>query len=309
MPVDKEQLKNKDYLEKIKMMAEDIASENRFREAYDLNRELEKAIGEMKNLKEGNYDLYVEYKKIIYKLKWLGLPIMKEEEVIDMFQHHFTQIFKIDGYDIWSKLRIILLGIVVFEDRDEFKKKLRQALINSQEKITSKKLIINKQEVPPTVANWISDYNKSLGTGEINDLARAQYLVNGKNIINLNKEEKEKIKILFDLYEKLKLSSFTLEGLEEDISVDRDNLMGTIRAGVFEPYRETEKEKQIWDIIEGKKIKIEEKSNVTELRQLASQYKIGSLERRAIEEEIAKIEGGGIRKLGEEIRGNLGEKI
>lgn len=148
--------------------------------------------------------------------------------------------------------------------------------------------MIDSKEKLPTVGNWVKDYNSVLGTGVIDKLKRTQYLTNGKNIKNLNEKEKKKIRILLDLYERLKLSSLTLEGLEEDIPVDEENMKGIIKRGVFEPYKETKEDKLFWGKIKSSE-EGEKKIGLDELREMTNKYPTGSLERKVIEEEIEKL--------------------
>lgn len=304
--ITEKELTKKDFLEELKLLAQDIISEDRFREAYDLSKILSSSIDVIKGFKDRNHDLYLEYKDIINELRWVGLPIMTEEGVINMFQFHFTVIFKLPDYDLWEKLRVNLLKIIILDDRDKFKKQLRDALLKNEEKITSQRLIIDDQKKDSTISNWLVDYNRTLGTGGASGLARTEYLVNGKNIRNLNDEEKKKIKILFNLYERLKLSSQTFEGLENEIPLDEDGAVGIIKEGVFEPLKETDKQKQTWQMIEdflkkhreqgtvgekaGVKAVNQAENNLTELKQLAAKYPPGSFERKTVEEEIEKRE-------------------
>lgn len=291
------ELTNQEFLNELKIEIEDIINEDKFREAYDLSKYLSSSLDGVKNFKDKNFDLYSEYKDLINKLRWVGLPIMIPDNVVKMFQYHFTVIFKIPEYDIWSKLRTVLLGILVLNERDKFKKQLRDALIKNEEKITGQRLIMNNLKKDATVANWLADYNQTLGTGKINGLARTEYLVNGQNVKNLTDEEKKKIKSLFDLYEKLKLSSQTFEGLENEIPLDEDDATGVIKEGVFEPFKETEKQKQIWQMIQdflrersgSKGVEIESDNQLEQLRQMAANYPAGSFERKAIEEEINRV--------------------
>ncbi len=290
-------LTKKEYLDELKLEVQDIINEDRFREAYDLSKSLSSALDSLKNFKQANNDLYKEYKELIRKLRWIGLPIVVPEKVVDMFQYHFSVIYDIPEYDVFAKLRTVLLGIIILDERDKFKKQLREALLRNEEKLTSKKLIMNNVMKDPTAGNWLADYNQTLGTGKINGLARTEYLVNGQNIRNLADEEKKKVKLLFDLYERLKLSSQTFEGLEDEITLDEKEATGVIKNGVFEPFKQTEKQKQIWQMIEdfmkergGSETAAAENNNQLEqLKQLASQYPVGSFERKAVEEELGKL--------------------
>lgn len=304
MEITEEQLKNKDFLEEIKGKAGYYMFYDEATEAYHLAKELEESLDKIKDFKDKYFDFFVRYKKIIHRLKWIGLPIMTENMALDMFKYHFTEIFHISDFapgELWRKLKVILLAIIVYQDRDKFKKNLREALLNSNEKLTGKKLIINNQEKIPTVGNWLLDYNRSLGTGKVDNLKRIQYFTNNNNIKILDEQEKARVKILLDLYEKLKLSSLTLEGLEEDIPVDDDNMKGIIRGGVFEPIKEAEERKITEIILRGsrkgesiKEKKVEgEESETVELEKMLSQYPEGSLERKAVEEELRKLSAKG----------------
>jgi len=307
------QLNNKNFLKEIEMKSRDFIDYDQFREAYDLAKTLEQSINKVKGFKEKSYELYRSYQEIIIKLKWIGLPIMTEGMAIDYFQNHFTKIFSIPDYDfdnLWRKLGSILLIIMNFTERDKFKKKLTWALLNNQEKITSRELMINNQRRPPTVGNWLLDYNSNLGTGVVDNLKRVQYFSGNNNIKVLPEQEKARVKTLLDLYERLKLSSFTLEGLEEDIPVDEDDMEGTIRGGVFEPYKEEDLKPSI--ITAKPSAAVEKKfvppkppvrsqpalkprqasqaeNDLTELRELANKYPPGSFERKVIEEEINRV--------------------
>ena len=169
---------------------------------------------------------------------------MTEVNILDLFKSHYTIIFRIPNFDIWAKLKHVLLGIIPLDERDKLKKQIREVLLRNQEKLTDKKFVIDNQKKLPTVANWLIDYNKNLGTGEISNLAKTQYLINGNNLKNLDKDEKDKVKSLFNLYEKLNLSSQTLEGFEEDVPVDDEGMVGIIKQGQFEPYKEENTERQ-----------------------------------------------------------------
>jgi len=288
MLYNEENLKSEEFLKQIRNQAQDMMIYDEVHEASDLITSLEQVLNQAKDFKDKYYDLYVEYKKIIIRLKWLILPMLTDDEVIDLFRNHFRQIYKMPDYDLGQKLKAFLLGFIVFQDRDNFKKDLRQALLVNQEKLTSKKLIINNQEKMLTVGNWILDYNSSLGSGIADNLKRTQYFINSSNIKKLDKEERNRVKLLLDLYERLKLSSFTLEGLEEDIPVDEPGHIGIIRNGVFEPYKEEDLNYQpvkfaVAAVNQGAE------NNLEQLKQLAAQYPAGSLERKAVEEEISRI--------------------
>jgi len=276
-------LENEQFFKQVRNQAQDMMIYDQVHEASKLITSLEQVFNEAKDFKDKNHYLYVEYKKIIIKLRWLILPILTDGEAIDLFKNNFTQIYKIPDYDLWQKLKAFLLGFIILEDRDNFKKDLRQTLLNNQEKLTKINLIINNQEKIPTVGNWILDYNSSLGSGIAENLKKIQYYTNSGNIRKLEQGERDKVKLLLDLYERLKLSSLTLEGLEEDIPVDEPGRIGVIRNGVFEPFEEEE-------VLYRPSVVNAVSTDIEEFKKLAANYPTGSFERKAIEEEIKKLE-------------------
>ncbi len=203
MPFSLEQLADRKTFEDIKSKYNEIVIYDQPTEAYDLAKDLEKSLENIKDFKERYPEFFVVYKKIIHRLKWIGLQVMTESMVAEMFKYQFNEIFNIQGLtvdELWRKLKIILLVILDFNERDEYKKELRNTLLNSQEKLTEKRLIINNQEKSPTVGNWILDYNSNLGAGIADNLKRTQYFINSLNIRNLRAEEKVKAKFLLDFY-------------------------------------------------------------------------------------------------------------
>lgn len=201
----------------------------------------------------------------LLKLKWIALPKFGQDEIAELFKSNFTKIFEIEDYDLWTKLKQKIIADIWYEDRDGFKEKLRKALLKNEEYLTKEKIIINGREEPPTVGNWLKDYNVALGLEPVDVAKQSQYLTNSKNmrglggisnfksirqaqdklqILKEGKEgregeeggkigEKDKLKILFQLYEKLKISSLTPAGLEEGLFIDEDGVKGVLDDGVF----------------------------------------------------------------------------
>jgi len=186
---------------------------------------------------------------LMAKLKWVGLPKLKNDEVVELFSKHFTDIFKIDGYDVWDKLKQNIIFNVLYEERDGFKEKIKKALLKNEEKLTEKKIVINGKEHSATVANWMKDYNVAVGIKPVDLEKQSRYLTNSSNMKNLvagathekretehekrEMGEKDKLKTLFKLYEKLKLSSLTAAGFEEGLFIDEDGVKGYLEEGIF----------------------------------------------------------------------------
>ncbi|KKQ60081.1 MAG: hypothetical protein US81_C0030G0004 [Parcubacteria group bacterium GW2011_GWE2_38_18] len=282
-------LKNLSFIKQIKLKTDRIIVNDSFNEAYELSKELTDSINNLKSFREKNYDLYLEYKKIIIKLRWIGLNVMKDEDVVGLFKNSFVNIFEISEFNVWEKLKIVLLAIINLDERDKYKKDLREALLGNQQKITSNDIIVDNQLKLPTISNWLRGYIQSLGQGSISKLQKEQYLTNSNNVRGLNEYDKNRLRLLFNIFEKLKLSSQTFEGFEEDVPVDEDDVKGTIRQGSFEPLPKNDDKQRIVDKILSKINKIDQRR--LQLVNELNKYSPQTLEYKAIEEEIKKLEG------------------
>ncbi|MFH1029691.1 MAG: hypothetical protein V1770_00340 [bacterium] len=211
--------------------------------------------------------------EVLNKLKWIALPKFSEDEIVKMFGESFTTIFELPDYNLWGKIKQKIIADIWYEDRDNFKKAIGKALLKNTEWLTSQNIIINGKEEHPTVGNWLKDYNVNLGFAPVNAAKQSEYLTNSGNMKKLvssikykvssegeekseirnwklegkekvpgtlgvpgtdeNMSEKDRLKILFNFYEKLKLSSLTAEGLEEDIFIDEDGVRGVLSEGTF----------------------------------------------------------------------------
>ncbi len=190
-------------------------------------RTIEDAISRIPKFEDDYPDISKDYEKILNQCRFVALPIISKNEIIELLDSNFLKVFDLmklnEFYDIWEKIKAKLVTMLQYEDRDVFKKQLREALMRNNEHITSKKIIIGEDNVEPSIGSWIRDYNISLGLKTVDRVKQAQYLSSSKNIKNVSPEEKKKLILLFKLYEKLKLSSFKPEGLEEKVSARIDD--------------------------------------------------------------------------------------
>jgi len=193
---------------------QEISRFNMVRECYGFAKDLETLLASQK-IESIDPILFSTYRQMIVRARWIALYWLSEQDIIKMFERDFVLSFEIPDFDHWEKLLPFLLGMFVFEDRDEFKHKIRGALLKNNEQITSAE--------PKTVVGWLTDYNVTVGTGIISRIASARYFASNHNFNQLDPADKEKIKHLLKFYERIKLSSLTIEGMESDIIMTRDN--------------------------------------------------------------------------------------
>ncbi len=191
--------------------------------------------------------------------------------VLEMSQPEDAEL--VEDYNI-TLIRIIL------EDKD-FKERLEKALLANQEKLTFKKFELEGKLKRPTAANWLKDFIKRQGAEIFNNIELSRYITDAKNAKLLSEDERQLLKKLLLLYRNLKFFPESMKdkkvGDWEIVPVEKEEVLNKIKDERSEVKKEDE--------ISGGK----PNSELEELRKLAEQYAEGSLERRAIEEEIGEI--------------------
>lgn len=248
--------------------------------------------------------LFRKFKIVQAKYGFACLPTLAEDEILDLIKNYLSLAFGINDYDLWAQLKKYLVTIR-HEDRDRLKGEIKNILINNTTKITSTNLLIDKKEAIGSASNWVRDYHGQVGTGAVDQLLFEQYFINSPNIKRLLPEEKEKVKTLLKLYEKLKISSKTPQGYEEKVLMkiggelkvwnegrleDLDsavvNAVKELKAkGFFKEKNETGAKKEPESAPKPPRPKTE----LEKLKEMAASYAEGSLERMAVEEEIERI--------------------
>lgn len=250
-----------------------------------------------KELKENaDFASDTENYKFLYQLSWIVLPKLTDGDVIDLFTNHFMLFFELTDFDLWETFKSKLINLEL-EDRDDFKKKIKKILEENKEKITNQKIIVNDNISLPTVANWIMDYNIHIGGDKFSSSEkRNEYLSYNENIKQTSKEERMRLRILFDFYDRLSISSLTREGYEELLLINEGGVKGFMLNGIYVKIdnKTVDRIKAMQKIIDGISLAQDQSTdlktnmfdNSQQLEALMKKYKVGSLERRAIEEEL-----------------------
>jgi len=220
MDQDKIKIIDADYMSRLKASFDDCLFYDEWQVLYDFVRKFEPPLNE--NSKQIPEEFRGTISDMIIEAKWVCLPSLSQREILDLFRNHFMVQVKLSEryYDLWGKLRAKLIMIPIYEDRDSFRHKVRDSLLENKELITTRgPLDSENNNKKPTIGNWLSDYNTRMGNKDVQALELNSYIVKHP-VINLLKErERINLKNLFNFYEIVKKSSFEPEGYEETISI------------------------------------------------------------------------------------------
>jgi len=190
--------------EKFQEIAQEIIWTENISRARDLIIKIENLLKEKPDLLVSQPKLYQYCQDILIKLKFIALTTLPDQQVLVLIKEHLLNALK-TGIDVSRILEINLRSRPVFA-RGEFKKGTRQALKENQQKIGSQSLTIKGKPTPqpPTLKNWLLDYDKETGTKKHSELEREQYLAQNPNVRKLEQTEKDLLRKVLKFYDNLK---------------------------------------------------------------------------------------------------------
>jgi len=265
---------------------------NDYRAAYLYYKKLSEAVKMVDlDIKKNNQMFFNKINQQIIKLKFISLNYFNDfEEISELIGKYFNIALQLQDYNPWERIKVNLLATSDVKESDKAKELIKSKLINSDCRI----LDINKykdiKDFPVTIADWLRNYHANLGLKKADNLKRIEYLTNSQFIKNLTEEDKNKLNILFNFYEKIRIPSSDRYGYEGEMPmvIDGENVIYSngevevIPSSIFKMIQEVK--------IAGNTLSINEPNNqLNELKQLAARYPAGSLERKAVEEEIEKL--------------------
>lgn len=203
-------------------------------EANSLARGLEILLNKNRNLAKSHPDYFERYEKVIALAKFLTLSYLTDKEAISLVENHLADALNNPDIILVDKIDAKILTTLDREARDTFKRELRAAMLRNKQQLTTKNITTDNLSKKPTVSNWVKDYNNVVGAEVASQIDRVEYLSSGKNIKQQSAQDKSKVEALINLYEHLKKSSITLEGLEEAVPYYFNDKHYVLKAGKLE---------------------------------------------------------------------------
>jgi len=284
-------LANPEFIKKMDDLIDQIIENDLIKEGMELVDTIENIFKSNKDIEKKYPEIYKKYKKYLVKAKFIILPNLHRGEIYHLLETELGELFKFPYYDLYNKLRLKILSILDLKERDSFKKQIRDILLKSEDSITKANIKVSGRGERPSVKNWIKDYTVNIGNAPSDKLKLINYFTNSDNFKKLSEDEKRNVKMIFDVYEKFKSSSAAPEGLEESfVAILPDDEINLVYGG--ELHKINPDILRVYDEIK-KTGGIKNTSGMSELdnlKTMAEIYSVGSLERKAIEEEIRKLD-------------------
>ncbi len=213
--ISSQQLKEQSFIEEIKKEIDELIKRFNSRDAFILSRRLKEKIAEDPSLRE-------IYKEIVPQLDFIAIGYLNKEEIVKLIKDHFGILlnFPFDSLRPFDLIRH-KFSQLPFIEHELLRVEISKALKENENVITKNPIILEKRgEVPPTVKNWLIDYDIRLEGKPDRAMARTEYLTNSVNIVKLSPQEKEKIQELIKIYDYVNTCSLFPSAYAQDLIVD-----------------------------------------------------------------------------------------
>lgn len=222
-------------------------------------------------------------------------PKEEEEYVSDLLSNHLLEVLEADSQEAAASLSGGL--IYLLNNNENFKIKAPQILLENNSLLSSGNIILADKEVSPTVSNWLKDFIKINGSDMFDELKMAQYLSTSPNAKKLTRTEKDLLRKLLKLYRNLAFFPDSMENNPiEDwqiIPVDKPETDKKVRGSeIFHDVLNDDKRVDALKVAAKApqpREQIQEKienAPLNELERMLTQYAPGSLEYKAVRQEI-----------------------
>lgn len=164
----------------------------------------------------GTLEELTQWQKLEQQLYWVLFLQQSWDRCVELFRSGLGAIVEfLPGIDVVAKLtaKLITEDVAI---RDQYREKIKHALTENTLPLTSAVQVQNAH-ADGTVVGWLQQYIAVVGAGQTDQLAYQQWLAQDPLLAALKPVERERVEWLTKLYEELKHSSQTMEGLEEGI--------------------------------------------------------------------------------------------
>lgn len=220
-----EQLLTDNQLKKdFKLVLERAIKDNEVNQCFWAVKNIESGLPKISPEAKAVFDK--EFRPLYLNVKWLAVPRLVINEVLVLLEKNLLAVrgFDQEVFNLTEVIRACLLGMIDYDERDDFKIKARQALLANRE-------VIDSQANVKEIGSWLRDIISQVGL-ELNDrLKEEEYYLRNENYRQLKNIDQSFLKQIISLYKYCLFSSQTPEGLDEAVDIVEDGKIKVIERG------------------------------------------------------------------------------
>lgn len=190
--------------------------ENDFGGAVELFRALKGLEEPGVNVKPELVSLYEEAKRNLF---FVAFPLLTEGEILDFLPKFLPYLNEYTNFNFLRQVQLKLRGIGDLGEREDFRKRLRNFLLNSEVLLTQKPIVTQEGvQIPGKIKEWLKNYLEFLGGKKADALKRAEFLSSPLTRL-LSDKDKVNLQEFLKCFDYLSLSSADLEAVSEEENI------------------------------------------------------------------------------------------
>lgn len=223
-------------------------------------------------------------------------PAKEKTDSLELFKNGLADLLHADEAENFiADYNLVLISLL--NDDQQFRINLENALYTNAEKITAGSIKSADRESDPTIENWLKDFIRENGSEMFDRIALAKYLSSSDNVKRLDGKDKDAVRRLLELYRNLaffpdSMGEASLEEWqivpvkrEESGKVTRTSPVGSVRPDL---------KTRLKPVLTAAAPTADE---LSAMENVLSQYGPGSLEHKAVKEEITRLKNKGARQV------------
>lgn len=199
-----DQFARPETLQAVKAEAFDLVDHLMVPESKKLALQLEDRLKTLPGLASQAPEIFAQYQKIIIFLKITALMSLDNNAVLELVQKNYLDSLEA-GLDFNERMtgKMYSLPDLIWP---EYAEQLAYALKQNTQKIGQNPIMISgeTEQKPPTIQNWLSDFDRVLGPDMHTNIQQEEYLSKNPNAKNLDQKEKNKLRNVLKFYNNLK---------------------------------------------------------------------------------------------------------
>lgn len=241
-------LTNQEMFQQIQERGQTVILEDDFRQALTFTRNMNKLLmrPEGQRLAE-NPERLAAYRQLLNQLSFICLSALDDRTLSQLFEEHILIGIKLPNIDLVAKMKAKLVAIPSFAERDVLRRRLRESLLRNQERLGVDTINLDDKSSSPAVANWLRKYSSVVGPKPATAVQQNQFIVTDPDVKKLDSASLSLLRGLVALFEYLKLSSQTPDGLEDPVVFRFGNQLRVLKQGNFEDVKLPPKLEQMID--------------------------------------------------------------
>ena len=168
-------------------------------------------------------EILQQYQLLSIYLKFMAVICVDNDTLLNLVQNYYLDSLDA-GLDMNERMtgKMYTIPALVWPD---YAVQLIHALKQNTQKIGERPVLKTGETAPspPTIQNWLSDYDRNLGPEKIDNLEREEYLAKNQNASMLNEQDKAKLRNVLQFYDNLKpIPSSIISKMADDLATEEE---------------------------------------------------------------------------------------